>query len=149
LAQDHLDHHGKSIPATREEAEVALALEDAGVLKGPIRRPMPNEGHSGDFVDGDDQNWDVKAPRSRDVLEEEIRRRALEAGHEEPEFPPVIQGEFELDAELKAIHAELNSHENVIVDTSHLNQSDEQLLRSAVNSDPTIRQSRFRVEWSL
>ena len=137
LARDYLDHGGQETPGTRAEAEAALGVEQTEGL-GPFRRPRPGEGHAGDFVDettGTD--WDVKRPRSREALQNEIRERAREQGRPEPNLDPnrPIRGEFDLADTVEAIRNELNTGENVIVDTRSLNPDQIAALRAAI-ADP-------------
>lgn len=75
LARDP-DHGGAVSAASQAEAEVALGLEAAGEVPPPVRRPVRRDGHSGDFVDGSGQDWDVKAFRSREALLDRIREKA-------------------------------------------------------------------------
>lgn len=58
FAQDPA-HNGKVSPKSIREAEVAVALEESGKLKTPIRRDPRPEG--GDFIDAEGKVWDVKA----------------------------------------------------------------------------------------
>ncbi len=137
LAKDHLDHGGKETPGTRAEAEAAIGVEKAEGL-GPFRRPKKGEGHAGDFVDETTGiDWDVKRPRSRDVLQEEIRARAREQGRPEPKLDPnrTMKGEFDLKDQLADIRTELATGERVIVDTRSLNPADAATLRTVV-ADP-------------
>lgn len=117
------------------EAEVALGLEDAGVLPPEVRRPIPGEGHGGaDFVDGADQGWDVKAPRSRERLEAEIAANALAKGQRVPTFDPGkrTRGEFETSEFIGDMQVELNSGSNVIIDTRGLTDGDLEQLRQTI-----------------
>jgi len=118
----------------QREAEVALDMEEQGRLKEPIRRPAPQDGHSGDFVDGNGQDWDVKRPHSRAQVEENIRQRFAAEGRPPPRFDPnrTLEGAFDLKVTLKDIQAELAGGENVIVDTSKLNSADLAALRQAL-----------------
>ncbi len=130
LSQDP-DHNGNITEGSRREAEVALALEEAGRLDG-VRRP--GHGESGDFVDATGQEWDVKAPRSREVLREHIREQARQAGRPEPNIPETrpLRGEFTVEGELGVIRGELATGERVIIDTHGLTPADNAALRQAV-----------------
>jgi hypothetical protein len=131
LARDP-DHGGGITPGTRREAEVALTLEETGRLKPTVRRPGANE--SGDFVDGDGIQWDSKAPRSRDLLQADIRQRAIDSGRAPPKLDPSrpMAGEFDLNKELASIVGEIASKENVILDCGMLNAVDRAALETAV-----------------
>jgi hypothetical protein len=133
LARDP-DHGGAITPGSRAEAEAALGLEEAGQLPRPVRRPVPGDGHSGDFIDGANVDWDVKAPQSRDSLIARIRRAAADAGRPAPEFPAgrPIRGEFNLADVMREIRGELAARENVIVDTRGLNAADAATLRQGI-----------------
>ena len=65
LAKDKDRGVKKDDETVLREAEVALDMEEQGRLKGPVRRPAEGDGHSGDFVDRNGQDWDVKRPHSR------------------------------------------------------------------------------------
>ncbi len=56
LSKDESGHGGKQTPNSKMEAEAGLALEDAGLIKGPIKRAKDK----GEFEDGDGTVWDVK-----------------------------------------------------------------------------------------
>src|SRR4051794_37361471 len=85
LARDWEGLGGKTTPDTRREALIALTLEDQGVVPGPVERPR---GRHGDFVDGDDREWDIKMPMSRGHLRAKILHDAREAGKPAPVIPP-------------------------------------------------------------
>jgi hypothetical protein len=133
LAKDP-DNGYKPVPKTRREAEVALDLVDQGKLPGPVRRPVKGDGHSGDFVDGNGKDWDVKAPRSREKLIEDITAENAKKGRKPPNFRPdkKIDGEFDLAKELKSIEDQVKGGEGVIVDTAKLNPADLAALKDAV-----------------
>jgi hypothetical protein len=145
LSRDWIDNAGKATPGTRQEAEAALGLEERGELDGPIRRPMPGDGHSGDFVDASDKDWDVKRPMSRPNLEQEIRDKARATGRPEPRFDPDrrLRGEFDKDTEVGKIRNELRN-ENVIIDTRSLTSEDLRSLRDAVEQE---RWGDDKVKW--
>ena len=134
LARDP-DHGGKITEQTRREAQVALDLENQGKLKAPVRRPMPGDGHSGDFVDGAGGDWDVKAYKSRQTIIDNIRTKAAAKGAPPPKLDPAqpVPGEFELETAMNQLRAELRGGERVIIDTQGLSPSDLALLKSAVN----------------
>jgi hypothetical protein len=119
---------------TEREAEVALDMEEQGRLKGPVRRPVRGDGHSGDFVDGNGQDWDVKRPHSRVHVEENMRQQAIGRGEQAPRFDPSrpLPGEFRLQEMLQTIEREFARGENVIVDTSKLSRADLSTLRQAL-----------------
>ncbi|MBT9316645.1 DUF4157 domain-containing protein [Leptothoe spongobia TAU-MAC 1115] len=131
LARDP-DHNGNITPGSRREAEVALGLEEAGRLEGPVRRPQ--HGESGDFVDATGQEWDVKAPRSRERLIEHIQEQARQRGRPEPNIPAdrPMRGEFTVEGELEVIRGELRTGEKVIIDTQNLTPQDTAALQQAV-----------------
>ncbi|MEV3965046.1 hypothetical protein AB0M34_29845 [Nocardia sp. NPDC050193] len=62
LARDPAKN-GKVSPLSLREAEIGLALERKGILKGPITRaPLDDDGNDqGEFFDGDGTRWDVKS----------------------------------------------------------------------------------------
>jgi hypothetical protein len=117
------DHGYKIRPGTMEEARIGLELEVRGVLPAMIRRPSPEHGERGDFVDGEGQRWDVKSPRSRAWL-------ARKLGRERPSSP--IPGEYVLEEFLQDLEAELADGEGVIVNVTYLEPDDEADLRSAL-----------------
>lgn len=127
---------GRNDASTRREAEVALSLEEQGRLKPKIRRPQKGNGHSGDFVDGAGQDWDVKQPHSRGPLIKKLQAKARAEGKAPPEFPAdkPIPGEFSVDTTLKEIQREVSAGENVIVDTIMLDAEDLAALRKAVTN---------------
>lgn len=96
LAKDPA-HDGKISAKSTREAEVGIALERNGKLKGPIRRDHRPDG--GDFVDADGKIWDVKAFDSR--------------------WPPK-KGGFKLDRDINKIDKVLKQGEYVILDTQNL-----------------------------
>jgi hypothetical protein len=75
---------------------VGLSLEEAGKLKGPIRRDPTG---AGEFIDANNVTWDVKSPTSR--------------------FPPE-KGGFSVATDVPKIQMELRLGENVIIDTTDL-----------------------------
>ncbi|HSN75397.1 MAG TPA: hypothetical protein VL334_09985, partial [Anaerolineae bacterium] len=136
LARDP-DHGNAVSDSSRAEAEVALGLEERGELPGPVRRPVRGDGHSGDFVDGQGGDWDVKAPRSRQNLIDEIRSRARAANRPEPRIDPArpIRGEFDIARTMTEIRGELAAGEGVIIDTRGLNPTDLANLRAAIQQE--------------
>lgn len=134
LARDP-DHGGRVSVETRMEAEVAVAMEEAGELRAPVRRPVRGDGHSGDFVDGAGGDWDIKAPYSREALENKIKDATRAKGKPEPKLDPnkPLRGEFDVADTMTEIRAELAAGENVIVDTRNMNAGDIKALRQAVN----------------
>lgn len=109
LAQDPA-HRGKDpSPKTRREAEVGMALEEQGVLKGPIKRD-PNPA-GGEFIDADGKVWDVKTFNSN--------------------YKP-RDGGFSLDKDVAKIEKELGKGEGVILDTKDLSAEHLEQLREAV-----------------
>lgn len=91
---------GKATPKTLREAEVAVAMEEAGRLKAPIRRD-PTGG--ADFIAGDGKPWDVKR---------------FESGR------PPAQGGFDLATDSGKIDKSLSLGEDVMVDTGNMSASD-------------------------
>lgn len=108
LAKDPA-HNGQISAKSLREAEVGVALEKGGKLKGPIRRDPRPEG--GEFIDADGQVWDIKAFDSR--------------------WPPK-KGGFQLERDLRKIGAALQQGEFVILDTQNLIAEHVQQLRQAV-----------------
>ncbi|MEO7733875.1 MAG: hypothetical protein ABIY55_23120 [Kofleriaceae bacterium] len=136
LARDP-DHGGKVTDQTRREAQVALDLERQGRLAAPVRRPVPGDGHSGDFVDGVGGDWDVKAYKSRQSIIDGIRARMIANGRPVPVMDPAkpIPGEFQLEAAMKQLRTELRAGERLIVDTEGLSATDLGLLKEAVKRE--------------
>ena len=133
LARDP-DRGGRITEGTRREAEVAIELETQGRLTPEVRRPAVGDGHSGDFVDGAGGDWDIKAPRSRSKLIEDIRTRARAADRPEPDIPNdrPLRGEFNVDETVAEIRRELLTGENVIIDTHRMTADDIAALRAVV-----------------
>ncbi len=125
LARDP-DHGNVPTEATRREAVVALALEAQGRLPGPVRRPKPGDGHSGDVVDGKEKDWDVKAPKSRETIIDQAKANAKAKGRPEPKLDPnrVVPGEFDVVKFMGQINKELAAGEGVIIDAEGLAPSD-------------------------
>lgn len=130
------DNGMKPVPKTIREAEVGLDLVDQGKLKGPLRRPAKGDGHSGDLVDGNGQDWDVKSPRSREKLIEDITADNAKKGRKPPSFRPgkKIDGEFDVAKELAGIQEQIAGGENVIIDAGKLNAADLATLKAAVTN---------------
>jgi hypothetical protein len=91
------------------EAQVGLNLEESGQLAAPIRRDPTG---FAEFIDGNDQLWDIKAFRS--------------------DFP----NGYEKAAAMSAIRTEIAAGENVILDTSNLSPADLAELHRAVAEVP-------------
>jgi hypothetical protein len=133
LARDP-DHGGKVTEQTRREAKVVLDLESQGKLKAPVRRPVPGDGHSGDFVDGAGGDWDVKAYKSRQTIIDNIRAKAATKGALLPRLDPAhpVPGEFDLETAMNQLRAELRGGEHAIIDAEGLSPEDLALLKAAV-----------------
>jgi hypothetical protein len=144
LARDP-DRGGQVTDQTRREAKVALDLESQGKLKASVRRPVPGDGHSGDFVDGAGGDWDVKAYKSRQSIIDSIRARAAASGRPAPQVDPAkpIPGEFELETAMKQLRAELRAGERLIIDTEGLDPGDLGLLKEAVKREKLEAQVIF------
>lgn len=109
LAQDPA-HQGKPpSPKSMREAEVGLALEEKGILKGPIKRD-PNPA-GGEFIDADGKVWDVKTFNSN--------------------YPP-RKGGFSLNNDMRKIEEELGKKEGVILDTKDLSPEHLEQLKKAI-----------------
>jgi len=104
LAQDPA-HGGKLDPKGKREREVGLGLEESGEVKGPIVRDPSGDA---EFIDGDGQTWDVKGFNSN--------------------YPP-NKGGFDVDRDADKVDSELESGENVMIDTEKLTPSDVEALR--------------------
>jgi Domain of unknown function (DUF4157) len=144
LARDP-DHGDKVTDQTRREAKVALDLERQGKLKAPVRRPVPGDGHSGDFVDGSGGDWDVKAYKSRQSIIDSIRARAVARDQPVPRMDPTkpVPGEFELETAMQQLRAELRSGERLIIDAEGLGAEDLDLLKEAVKREKLDAQVIF------
>jgi hypothetical protein len=97
---------GKVTPSTLREAEVAVSLEEAGQVKGPIRRD-PTGG--ADFIAGDGKPWDVKG---------------FDSGH------PPAQGGFELATDAAKVDKSLSLGEDVMLDTGKMSAADTAALKA-------------------
>ena len=86
-------------------------MEEQGKLEGPITRD-PNPA-GGEFIDANNQVWDVKQYRS--------------------DFPPKSGG-YTVEGSMESIMDSLNKGENVIVDTSHMTPEHIAELTSEVNA---------------
>lgn len=128
------DHAGAITEASKREAIVALALEEQGRLKPPVRRPERGDGHTGDFVDGDGVDWDVKGPLSRATLIERIRASNAAKGRPPPKLDPdrPMNGEFTVETMMSAIDRELKAGERVIIDAQGLTPTDLAALKEAI-----------------
>lgn len=94
-----------------QERRVGLRMEEQGKLEGPITRD-PNPA-GGEFIDANNQVWDVKQYRS--------------------DFPPKSGG-YTVEGSMESIMDSLNKGENVIVDTSHMTPEHIAELTSEVNA---------------
>ena len=92
---------------TRREAEVALQLEEIGLLAGPIRRDPTGDA---EFIDRRGTLWDVKQFHSE-------------------------LGRFNLGEAVKTIRQEILAGENVILDTKFLDPNDAATLRYAIETN--------------
>jgi hypothetical protein len=134
LARDP-DHGGRATPKSRREAEVALALEAAGKLPAPVRRPARGDGHSGDLVDGRGNDWDIKSPQSREMLIERERVRLEQRGRTFVADPMRrMSGEFDVDDFFASVASDLAAHESIIIDASGLTANDLLQLKDAVTA---------------
>lgn len=86
------------------EREVGLALEEQGLLKGPITRDLSGKA---EFIDANGQKWDVKSFNSN--------------------YPP-SKGGYTLNDSMKKINKSLAENENVILDTTYLKKEHEEEL---------------------
>ena len=98
---------GRVDDKTRREAEVALQLEEMGLLAGPIRRDPSGDA---EFIDRRGMLWDVKQFHSEN-------------------------GWFDLREAVKTIRGELLAGENVILDTKFLDSNDAAALRSVIEAN--------------
>ena len=103
--------HGNNIePKGVEERTIGLSLEARGDLKPPIKRDPSG---AAEFIDGDGVKWDIKGFNSH--------------------YPP-RKGGFSLDRDIGKIEAELDKGENVILDTTQLNQTHIEQLRAEIQA---------------
>ncbi len=98
---------GRMSPDTQREAEVALQLEEMGLLAGPIRRDPSGDA---EFIDRRGTLWDVKQFHSE-------------------------KGRFNLGSAVETIRREILAGENVILDTKFLDSNDAAALRSAIETN--------------
>ena len=92
------------------EADVGLGLESQGKLKGPIVRDPSG---AAEFIDAEGTKFDVKAFNSN--------------------FP-VRKGGFSLERDVAKIESEIESGENVILDTENLTDEHIQQLREEITA---------------
>jgi hypothetical protein len=118
------DRGGQVSENSKREAEVVLDLEEAGKITGPVRRPDRAKQESGDFIDKNGTAWDVKAPRSREILLDEIEKKT----GKRPDADKPIAGEFDLKTEVAKIRQEIKNKEKVILDTGKLTPADRDAL---------------------
>lgn len=145
VATLHIRHAGANAGLDRVAQAAAAKLGEKklspqGKIKGPVRRPVRGDGHSGDFVDGDGVDWDVKAPKSRGKIIEKATADAKAANRKPPNMSPdrPIRGEYNTSEILAEIKGELKAGENVIIDGEGLTPADLQALRTAVEADPAL-----------
>ena len=98
---------GRVDDKTRREAEVALQLEEMGLLAGPIRRDPSGDA---EFIDRRGTLWDIKQFHSEN-------------------------GWFDLREAVKTIRGEILAGENVILDTKFLDANDAAALRSVIEAN--------------
>lgn len=111
-----------------------IDLESQGKLEALVRRLVPGDGHSGDFVDGPGGDWDVNVFKSRQTILDHMRAKAAAKGAPPPgsiQRSPV-SGEFNLEAAMSQLRAELRGGERVMIDTEGLSPGDLALLKAAV-----------------
>jgi hypothetical protein len=123
------DRGGNPTETGRREAEVILALEDQGKVPGPVRRPERGDGHSGDFVDSTHVDWDVKAPKSRSTLLEEIAKENASKGRKPPNPSRRVAGEFDLSTTIESVRREIQNRERVAIDLRGLTLEDRAALK--------------------
>lgn len=126
LAQDPAKN-GKVSPQSEREAEVGLALENAGRV-GPLERaPLSADGKDqGEFIDTETgQHWDVKS--SPDVIPD--YRHASVAGQPIPN--PQTDEDF-----VDMIERSLNNGENVMIDESGMTTTRKAHLQQLVANHP-------------
>lgn len=104
--------HGGAIDDDgRAEAEVGVALEESGAVRGLVRSPSPGA----EFIDADGQAWDVKGFRST--------------------VPPRAKGAFTVEKAMDSIREEITARENVMVDTRNMTPEHVQQLQEAVRAE--------------
>jgi hypothetical protein len=120
---------------SKREAEVLLDLEERGMLPEPVRRP--GTGERGDGIDGSGQSWDIKRPRSRSELIQDIQNEAVAKGKKPPQFPAnkPIKGEFEVNATIEEYKAQIASGKKLIIETDKLTPSDLASLKSFASQE--------------
>ncbi len=112
--------HGNQITQKGiQEREIGLLLETRGYLKSPIKRDPSG---SAEFIDGDGVKWDIKGFNSN--------------------YPP-RKGGFNLERDIGKIEAEINKGENVILDTTQLNQIHLQQLKTVIEAKGWSSQIRW------
>ncbi|MEU4802746.1 hypothetical protein [Actinosynnema sp. NPDC023587] len=117
------DHNGKAREPSRDEARLALDLEQRGY--GPFERPTGPDGKlipaQGDFVDASGQRWDAKSINSDwpPGVPEDIRKNPYRNGYNEAWLEKTVQTQFDLER-------------NVILDTRNANAADIESVRALV-----------------
>ncbi|MEV0678049.1 hypothetical protein AB0I60_16190 [Actinosynnema sp. NPDC050436] len=117
------DHNGKPRDSSRDEARIALDLEQRGY--GPFERPTGPDGkllsNKGDFVDANGQLWDAKSINSDwpPSVAEDVRNGPYRNGYTESWLERVVEVQF-------------SKQRNVILDTRNANAADIESVRALV-----------------
>lgn len=111
MAQDP-DHGGNETPNSRREAQIALDMEEAGLLPEPVTRPTgPGQG---DIIDGNGTHWDIKGFRTL----------------------PGQRGTYNDAAAAQNIEKQIKNGRSVLLDTRHLSEADRNSLIALVKAHP-------------
>ncbi|MEU0874148.1 hypothetical protein [Nocardia brasiliensis] len=127
LAKDPAKN-GASNPQSRREAEVGLQAEHDGLIPGPITRaqPGPNGEDRGEFVDSNNERWDVKSsPDSQP---------GYRPGAGQPITNPQTDADF-----TKMIDKDLATGEKVLVDPDGMSPARRAHLEEMVANNPNWR----------
>jgi len=113
------DHGGKVTAGAQREADIALAMEEAGLMKPPVRRPDgPGQG---DFIDGNGTHWDVKGMQSNP------------AGQGRGQ----AKGRYSDAKATGIIEKQLAAGRNVVLDLSGLDDHDRESLKALIRNNPS------------
>ncbi|MGD7706346.1 hypothetical protein [Microlunatus sp. Y2014] len=97
---------------SEREADIALDMEEAGLVEPPVTRSEGAEG--GDFTDGNGQDWDIKAFQDRN------------GG----------RGDYSDEAAQRNIQKQIDRGRGVVLDLSGLNESQRESLKQLIRDNP-------------
>jgi hypothetical protein len=109
-------HGGASNQNSHNEARIALTMEYAGQVPGPVRRDSTG---GADFVDGRGRRYDIKTPMSEQNMPPRRQRSTRR-----PLPPGPRPGAFNVDNTIATIRREAARGERVTIDVSNLTFAD-------------------------